>query len=397
MQKIFIIEACRTAIGSFNGTLSQIFPQDYTTELIKHILNKFPNLKDKINKVIMGHVLQAGCGMNTARQAAIKAGLTNLTTAYVVNMVCGSGLKSTALGCLELQNVVNEFVLVGGHENMSMAPHLLHNRSDKNVKKLGEITITDSILSEGLTDVFNNYHMGITAENLAKKYNVSRKEQDEYSLLSQQKASLADKKGLFQDEIVGILIKHKKGEEMFSKDEFIKHDTDLEKLSKLKSAFAKDADGTVTAGNSSGINDGAAVLLLATESTVKKYNMKALAEIVSFEETGVDPAIMGIGPVESSKKALKSAGWQINDIDLFEMNEAFAAQSLAVLRELKPDITKVNIKGGAIALGHPIGASGARCLVTLVHSLKQKNLEKGLVSLCIGGGMGVAMCVRNLN
>lgn len=394
MQKIFILDACRTAIGNFNGMLSQVLPHEYSSVLIQHILKKFPMIKEKINRVIMGHVLQAGCGMNSARQTLIKSGLSNEITAYTVNMVCGSGLKSVNLGCLELQNPNHEFVFAGGHENMSLAPHLFASRNDKNVKKLGEITMMDSILSEGLMDVFNNYHMGITAENLAKKYNISRKEQDEYSLLSQQRAAKADDDGLFNDEIVGILIKNKKSEEMFLKDEFIRRDTNLEKLSKLKPAFSKESDATVTAGNSSGINDGGAVLLLANENAVKKYNLKPIAEIMGFEQTGVDPSIMGIGPVTACKKVLGTVGWKMNEVDLFEINEAFAAQTLAVIKELNPDMNKLNIKGGAIALGHPIGASGARCLTTLLYSLKQRNLEKGLVSLCIGGGMGVAMCVR---
>lgn len=392
MQKIFIVEAYRTSIGSFNGSLSQIRPQDYSSEIIKKILNKHLIIKDKISRVILGHVLQAGFGQNSARQASINSGLSDTITAYTINMVCGSGLKSVMLGYLELQNPKHEFAIVGGHENMSLAPHFFQNRNEKNIKKLGEIIFQDSILSEGLMDAFNNYHMGITAENLAKKYNISRKEQDEYALLSQQKASEASNNGLFGDEIVPIPMKSGN----FSTDEFIRHDTSLEKLSKLRTAFSKEPDATVTAGNSSGINDGAAIILLANESSIKKYNLKPLAEIISLDESGVDPKLMGIGPIEACKKALESAQWKIKDVDLFEVNEAFATQILAVIKELNLDISKLNIKGGAIALGHPIGASGARCLTTLIHTMKQKNLEKGLISLCIGGGMGVAMCIKNI-
>jgi acetyl-CoA C-acetyltransferase len=392
MQKIFIIDACRTAIGNFNGSLSQIKPQNYSAELIKHILKKFPEIQDKINKVIIGHVLQAGFGQNTARQASIFGGLSNNIPAYGVNHLCGSGLKSVTLACQELQNNNYEFILAGGHENMSLAPHFFQSRHDKNLKKFGDITLIDSILSDGLTDAFCGYHMGITAENLAKKYSISRKEQDEYALSSQNKASLANKNNMFDDEIVPISIK----DALFFNDEFIRHETNLEKLQKLKPAFSKENEASVTAGNSSGINDGSSIILLANENAVKKYNLRPIAEIISYSDSAVAPEFMGIGPVEACKNSLKCAGWEMNDLDLIEINEAFSAQILAVVKELNIDVGKLNIKGGAIALGHPIGASGARCLTTLVHSLKQKKLEKGLVSLCIGGGMGIAACIRNI-
>jgi acetyl-CoA C-acetyltransferase len=397
MQKIFILEAKRTAIGNFSGTISGIKPQEYSAALIKNILLKHKNLKDNINKVIIGHVLQCGLGQNPARQAAMLAGLNYKIPSFIVNQLCGSGLKAVILGHHELQDTDNEFIFAGGQENMSLSPHFLNLRN-KNIK-LGNLTFSDSLIVDGLTDVFENYHMGITAENLATKYSITRLEQDQYTLDSQKKAMFATHNGYFKNEIVPIEIKNQKNiiHDLFDKDEFIKENTTIDILQKLKPAFLPNNEGTVTAGNSSGINDGASILLLANENSIKKYNLQPLAEIISFAEIGVEPKFMGIAPVEACKLAIKKAKWTLSEIDLIEINEAFASQVLSVIKELNIDIKKLNINGGAIALGHPIGASGARCLTTLIHSMKKEKAEKGLVSLCVGGGMGIAMCVKNIN
>ena len=397
MQKIFIIDAKRTAIGNFCGTIANIKPQEYSSVLIKNILLKHENLKDNINKVIIGHVLQCGLGQNPARQAAMLAGLHYKIPSFTVNQLCGSGLKSIILAYQELQNIDNEFIFAGGQENMSMSPHFLHLRN-KNTK-LGNLTFFDSLLVDGLTDVFENYHMGVTAENLAKKYSITRLEQDQYASSSQQKTISATKNGYFANEIVPIEIKNQKNiiSNVFDKDEFIKENTTIDILQKLKPVFLSNNEGTVTAGNSSGVNDGASILLLASENAVKTYNLQPLVEIISFAEIGVEPKFMGIGPVEACKTAIKKAKWILSEIDLIEINEAFASQILSVIKELNIDIKKLNINGGAIALGHPIGASGARCLTTLIHAMKREKVEKGLVSLCIGGGMGIAMCIKNIN
>jgi acetyl-CoA C-acetyltransferase len=396
MKRVFIIEAKRTAIGNFCGSLASIKPQDMSAVIISNILLTHQIDQRNISKVIIGHVLECGFGQNTARQAAVKANIGYHVPAFVVNQVCGSGLKSVMLACQDLQADGSELIIAGGHENMSMAPHYVRLRSEQNKRKLGDEALIDSVISDGLMDVFENYHMGVTAENIAQKYKISRLDQDKYALSSQQKATEATKLNYFKNEIVPIEIKNHKNEiiSIFDKDEFIKENTSLEILSKLKPAFLK--DGTVTAGNSSGINDSSSILLIATEEASKKYGLKPIAEIVSYSEVGVEPKFMGIAPVNASKKALEKAGWSINALDLIEINEAFASQMVAVINELRADQSKLNINGGAIALGHPIGASGARCLTTLIHAMKRKKVEKGLVSLCIGGGLGVAMCVKNL-
>lgn len=394
MKKVYIFDSKRTAIGSFLGSLSHLEPQEYTSILIKDMIERNQNIRDKIGRVILGHVLLTSHGQNPARQASIKGGIHYSVPAYIVNQVCGSGLRAVISGFQEIQcdeNLNDKFLIVGGQESMSLAPHFINLRSSILMKKLGNVELLDSLVLDGLTDRFHHYHMGITAENLAKKYNISREEQDEYAFNSQKKASEASKSGRFKNEILPIsIVNGKEGEKIFDTDEFIKHDTTLEKLAKLRPAF--DKDGTVTAGNASGINDSSAILLIGGEEMTKF--LKPVAEIVSFADSGVLPEIMGIGPVDACKKALKIAGWTINDLDLIELNEAFASQVLAVSKEMQWDMTKMNVNGGAIALGHPIGASGARCLTTLIHEMKKRSAKRGIVSMCIGGGMGIAMCVK---
>lgn len=392
MKKVFIFDAKRTAIGNFLGSLSNMEPQIYTSLLIKDMLSRNTNIE--IGKIILGQVLLTSLGQNPARQASIYGGIAPSVPAYIVNQLCGSGLKSVIAGYSELQvnkDLENKFLIVGGQESMSLAPHFINLRSKALMKKLGSVELKDSLIFDGLTDRFHNYHMGVTAENLVKKYKITREEQDMYAYHSQQKAAQASKSGRFKDEILPIEIELGKNEKkIFDTDEFIKEDSSLEKLSKLKPAF--ESDGTVTAGNSSGINDCAAILLIGGEEMTKV--LQPIAEIISFADSGVSPEVMGLGPVEACKKALKFANWNLNNVDLIELNEAFASQVLAVSREMAWDMEKVNVNGGAIALGHPIGASGARCLTTLLYEMKKRKAEKGLVSLCIGGGMGIAMCVK---
>lgn len=383
-MSIVITSAQRSAIGSFGKALSKFKISDLSALIIKQLMR---NIKDfPVNKVILGHVLTGGFGQNTARQTAIAADLLYDVPAYTINQVCGSGMKSIMLGCNESE--YGKITIVGGHEIMSQAPHHMFIRNKPN---FGNISLYDSIVCDGLTDVFNNIHMGITAEHLAKIYGITREMQDQWAYNSQMKASTAQKSGKFTDEIVPIILSDST---VFDKDEFIRHDTSLEKLAKLKPAFIKDTSGTITAGNASGINDGSAILTLMKEEDAIKNGIKSLAKIVSFAETGVDPMLMGIGPVSASKKALELAGWTIDDLDLIELNEAFAAQVLAVNKLMEWDISKVNVNGGAIALGHPIGASGARIVVSLIHELHRRKLKKGLATACVGGGMGVAICIE---
>jgi acetyl-CoA C-acetyltransferase len=391
MSKVYIVDAVRTAIGSFLGSLQKIPAHDLGSEVIKAIIKKNKVKKDDVSEVILGQVLTAAQGQNPARQAAINAGLPEYIPSFLINKVCGSGLKSVILGAQSILQKDSALVIAGGQENMSAACHAANIREHK----MGNVELIDTMVHDGLMDAFNKYHMGITAENVAKKYNISRKEQDVFSCESQIKAATAQKAGKFKDEIIPIEVASQKGMVAFAQDEFIKVDTTTSQLNSLKSAFKK--NGTVTAGNSSGINDGAAAILLADHDMVKKYSWKPLAEIVSYAVSGVSPSIMGIGPVDAVKKALLKANWSINDLDIIEANEAFAAQALAVNKLLKWDVKKVNVNGGAIALGHPIGASGARILVTLLHQMKKQNAQKALATLCVGGGMGVAMCVRGIN
>jgi acetyl-CoA C-acetyltransferase len=389
VDEIIIASAVRTAIGSFNGVLGNVAAHTLAAECIKAALDHAKVQSSDVAEVIMGHVLPAGQGMGPARQAAISSGIPTDRTAYAVNQICGSGLRAVANGYMALRSSDSGIIVAGGMESMSLSPHCLHLRTGT---KMGPAEMTDTMIRDGLWDVFNNYHMGVTAENVAKKFSISRDMQDEFALGSQQKAETAIKSGKFKDEIVPITIKDKKGDIAVLQDEFPRFGATMEGLAKLKPAFQK--DGTVTAGNSSGINDGAAALVLMRETDAAKRNVKPLARIVSWATCGVDPAVMGTGPIPASRKALEKAGWTIADLDLVEANEAFAAQALAVNKELGWDPAKVNVNGGAIALGHPIGASGARTLVTLLHEMQKRQAKRGLVTLCIGGGMGIAMCIE---
>ena len=388
-KKIYITSACRTAIGTLNKSLKDVSAESLGSAVIKDALTKSKIDKKEVDEIIIGQVLTGGAGQNPARQAAIKSGLPIDIPAYVVNQVCGSGLRSIASGFQSILSGDSKFIIAGGQENMSLAPHAIHLR---NGTKLGNAQIIDTMIKDGLWDVFNNYHMGITAENVAEKYQITRDEQDHFALKSHEKALKAQKKNKFKEEIINYNIKSKKNEINFNQDEHPRETINLESLTRLKPVFKK--GGTVTAGNSSGINDGAAAVMLMTSEEADKRNIEKLVSIKSWASCGVDPALMGSGPIPSSKKALELAGWDIKDVDLFEINEAFASQSLAVLKTLSIPEEKVNVNGGAIALGHPIGASGTRILVTLIHEMIKRDVKKGLATLCIGGGMGIAMCVE---
>ena len=391
MTEIVIVAACRTALGNFGGSLAKVPAPELGATVIRALLARTGVAPEAVSEVILGNVLIAGLGQNPARQALRKAGLPDATPALTINQVCGSGLKAVALGMQSILSGENEIVIAGGQENMSAAPHVLNNSRDG--IRMGNGVLVDSMVYDGLTDVYNQYHMGVTAENVAKKYGISREEQDALALASQQKATAARAAGRFKDEIVPVTIPQKKGDPlMFDADEFIKADATAESLAKLRPAF--DKEGTVTAGNASGINDGAAAVMLMTAEKAAALGLKPLATIKATASAGVDPAIMGIGPVPATKKALERAGWKVEDLDLIEANEAFAAQALGVARELKWDMARVNVNGGAIALGHPIGASGCRVLVTLLHEMVRRDAKKGLATLCIGGGMGVALLVE---
>ena len=385
---IVITSAFRTAIGSFNGSLRNHKATDLGAAVIKKCMDQSNLNGSEIDTVILGQVLQAGCGQNSARQSAINAGIDKEKTATTINQVCGSGLAAVTLGFSSLKLNDSNIVIAGGQESMTNAPHYLNYRNEKN---LSEEKLKDTMLIDGLIDAYNNYHMGVTAENVAEKYQITRKDQDNFSLNSQNKAIKAIKENKFKEEIIPVKLNNQK---IFDKDEFPRLDSNIEKLSTLKTVFKQ--NGTVTAGNSSGLNDGAAALTLMNYKTSKDRNLKPIAKIVSWAQCGVDPALMGTGPIPASKLALKKAGWNINDLDLIESNEAFAAQSLAVIKELGLKNELVNVNGGAIALGHPIGASGARILVTLVHEMQKRKSKKGLATLCIGGGMGIAMCIEGI-
>ena len=388
-KSVVITSAVRTAIGSLGGTLKNIPAYKLGSSVISSAIKK-SNLKpSEIDEVIMGHVLTGGAGQNPARQAAIESKLPKEIPSYVVNQVCGSGLRSIASGYHSILSDNSSIVIAGGQESMSQAPHVVHLR---NGKKLGDTELVDSMIKDGLWDAFNGYHMGITAENVAQQFQVTRKDQDKFAFDSQSKALKAQKENKFDDEIVPYEIELKKGNVTFNKDEHPRATTSLDTLSRLRGAFKK--DGTVTAGNASGINDGAAAVILMSKDEAEKRGLKPLAEIKSWASCGVDPSIMGTGPIPSSKKALEIAGWSSKDLDLIEANEAFAAQSCAVVKELSLPMEKVNVNGGSIALGHPIGASGTRIFVTLIHEMLKRDSKKGLATLCIGGGMGVAMCIE---
>ena len=388
-KEIVITSAARTAVGSLCKSLKNVPSEELGSTVISDVIRKSNIRNEDVDEVIMGQVLTGGTGQNPARQAAMKSGIPKEKPAYLVNQVCGSGIRSIASGFQSIRAGDSKIVIAGGQESMSLAPHAIYLRDGK---KLGDIEMTDTMIKDGLWDAFHGYHMGITAENVATKFQVTRDDQDKFALKSQEKALKAQKENKFKDEIVNFKIKSKKGEVDFYKDEHPRADINLEALKRLKAVFKK--DGTVTAGNASGINDGAAAIALMSSDEAKERKLQKLVSIKSWASCGVDPALMGTGPIPASKKALDLAGWSIKDIDLFEINEAFAAQSIAVLRTLSIPEEKVNVNGGAIALGHPIGASGTRILVTLIHEMIKRDVQKGIASLCIGGGMGIAMCIE---
>jgi len=387
---IVITSAFRTAIGSFGGALAHQAASQLGSLVIKRCLEHSELKSEEVDMVYMGQVLTTGAGQNPARQAAIHAGISKEKTATTINQVCGSGLASVALAYNSIKCEDGTIMIAGGQESMSNSPHYIHVRDGI---KMGDKKIKDSMVMDGLWDIYNQYHMGITAENVAEQFNISRKQQDEFAALSQKKTHKAIVANKFKDEIVPVIFKVKKQETVFEQDEHPKVESTIEKLGTLRPAFKE--NGSVTAGNASGLNDGAAAVVLMTEETAKKKNLKPLARIVSWAQCGVDPSIMGTGPIPASNLALKKAGWSKDDLDLIETNEAFAAQAIAVNNELGFDLEKVNVNGGAIALGHPIGASGARILVTLIHEMQKRKAKKGLATLCIGGGMGIAMCIEN--
>ncbi|MET3494672.1 acetyl-CoA C-acetyltransferase [Variovorax boronicumulans] len=391
MEDIVIVSAARTPVGKFGGSLAGISATELGALVIKEVLARANLTADQVGEAIMGQVLAAGAGQNPARQAWLKGGGAKETPALTINAVCGSGLKAVMLAAQSVATGDSEIVIAGGQENMSMAPHVLPN--SRNGQRMGDWKLVDTMIVDGLWDVYNQYHMGITAENVAKKYNIDRAAQDELALGSQTKAAAAQDAGKFKDEIVPVSIPQKKGDPIiFSQDEFINRKTNAEGLAGLRPAF--DKAGGVTAGNASGLNDGAAAVMVMTAKKAAALGLKPLGRIASYATAGLDPAIMGMGPVPASTKALQRAGWKAADLDLLEINEAFAAQACAVNREMGWDVNKVNVNGGAIAIGHPIGASGCRILVTLLHEMQRQNAKKGIASLCIGGGMGVALTIE---
>jgi acetyl-CoA C-acetyltransferase len=389
-ETIVIASAARTPVGTFNGALASLPAHDLAKTAIKAALERANVKPGDVDEVILGQVLPAGQGQNPARQAAIGAGIPVDSPAWGINQLCGSGLRTVALGMQQIADGSAKIVVAGGMESMSKAPHVAHLRDGT---KMGELKFLDSMISDGLWDAFNNYHMGTTAENVARQWQITREEQDKYAVASQNKAEAAKKAGKFKDEIAPVTIKTRKGETVVADDEYIKDGVTLDGIGKVRPAFDP-KEGTVTAANASGINDGAAVVVLMTESEAKKRGITPMAKIVSWASVGVDPSIMGTGPIPASKKALEKAGWTPNDLDLVEANEAFAAQACAVNKGVGWNTDKVNVNGGAIAIGHPIGASGARVLTTLLYEMKRRDAKKGLATLCIGGGMGVAMCVE---
>ena len=389
MTDVVIVSATRTPVGSFNGALSTVAAHYLGETVIKGALERAKVDPAEVSEVILGQILTANQGQNPARQASINAGVPKEVPAYGVNILCGSGLKSVALGFQAIQNGDSAIVVAGGQESMSMAPHCAHLRTGA---KMGSVEFLDTMLKDGLMDAFQNYHMGTTAENVAQKWQITREDQDRFAVGSQNKAEAAIKSGRFKDEITPVTIRTRKGDVVVDTDEYPRFGATLDAMAKLRPAFSK--DGTVTAGNASGINDGAAAVVLMSGAEAQRRGLTPLARIVSWAQAGVDPAIMGTGPIPASRKALEKAGWKVDDLDLIEANEAFAAQAIAVNKDMGWDTGRVNVNGGAIAIGHPIGASGGRVLVTLLHEMHKRNASKGLATLCIGGGMGIAMCVE---
>ena len=388
-QNIVIVSAARTPVGSFSGALSSVPAHELGAIAIKAALERAKVKPEEVDEVIMGQILTTGQGQNPARQAAVKAGIPVEKTAWGLNQLCGSGLRAVALGMQQIASGDAKIIVAGGQESMSQAQHAAYLRTGA---KMGDVKFADTMLRDGLFDAFHGYHMGTTAENVATKWQLTRDEQDKFAVASQNKAEAAQKAGKFKEEIVAVTIASRKGDIVVDQDEYIRHGATLDSMTKLKPAFSK--DGTVTAGNASGINDGAAALVLMSEDEAKKRGLKPLARIKAWATSGVEPAIMGTGPIPASRKALEKAGWTIKDLDLIEANEAFAAQAIAVNKDLGWDTDKVNVNGGAIAIGHPVGASGARVLTTLLHEMQRRDAKKGLATLCIGGGMGIALCVE---
>jgi acetyl-CoA C-acetyltransferase len=390
MNDVVITAALRSGVGKFGGSIAKVPAAELGAQVIKALLARTGVKGEQISEVIMGQVLTAGVGQNPARQALIRAGLPDAVPGMTINKVCGSGLKATHLAAQAIRLGDADIVIAGGQENMSAAPHVLNGSRDG--FRMGDAKLTDTMIHDGLWDIYNDYHMGVTAENVAKKYGVSRRDQDEFAAASQQKAEAAQKAGRFKDEIIPIEMTSRKGNIRFDSDEYIRAGTTLEVLSELKPAFSK--DGTVTAGNASGINDGAAAVMMMSSTRARELGLAPLATVRAYASAGVEPKIMGMGPVPASRRCLEKAGWRPQDLDLMEINEAFAAQAIAVNRQMEWDTSKINVNGGAIAIGHPIGASGCRVLVTLLHEMIRRDAKKGLASLCIGGGMGVALAVE---
>jgi acetyl-CoA C-acetyltransferase len=390
MESVVIVAAARTAVGKFGGAFGNVSAIDLGATVIRGLLARSGVAGEQVDEVILGQVLTAGSGQNPARQSVIKAGLPVDVPAMTINMVCGSSLKAVMLGAQAIKSGDAQIVIAGGQESMSTSPHVLPG--SRNGLRMGDGKLIDSMIVDGLWDVYNDYHMGVTAENVAKQYGITRADQDEFACASQNKAEVAQKTGKFVDEIVSYTIKGKKGDVVVDADEYPRHGTTLDMLSGLRPAF--DKSGTVTAGNASGINDGAAMVMLMSGSKAKELGLTPLATIKAYAATGIDPSVMGLGPISASRRCLEKAEWSIDDLDLMEINEAFAAQAIAVNRELGWDTSKINVNGGAIAIGHPIGASGARVLVSLVHEMARRDAKKGLASLCIGGGMGVALAIE---
>ncbi|HTT83881.1 MAG TPA: acetyl-CoA C-acetyltransferase [Rhizomicrobium sp.] len=389
MTDVVIVSAVRTPVGAFNGAFANVPAHDLGKTVIRAALERAGVAPADVSEVIMGQILTAAQGQNPARQASVNAGIPVETPAWIVNQLCGSGLRAAALGYQAIANGDSSIVVAGGQESMSMAPHAAYLRAGQ---KMGSVEFIDTMIKDGLWDAFNGYHMGTTAENVAREHQITREQQDRFAVASQNKAEAARKSGRFRDEIVPVTVKERKGERVVSDDEYIRDGVTYESVSGLRAAFAK--DGSVTAANASGINDGAAAVVLMSADEAKKRGARILARIASWAQAGVDPSVMGTGPIPASRRALARAGWKVGDLDLIEANEAFAAQACAVNKELGLDTARVNVNGGAIAIGHPIGASGARVLVTLLHEMQKRDAKKGLATLCIGGGMGIAMCVE---
>jgi acetyl-CoA C-acetyltransferase len=389
MNEIVIVAALRTAVGKFGGSLAKVPAADLGAQVIKGLLESTGVTGEQVSEVILGQVLTAGCGQNPARQALIKAGIPDAIPAVTLNQVCGSGLKAVHLAAQAIRCGDAQIVIAGGQENMSAAPHLL--KGSREGIRMGDGTLTDSMIVDGLWDAYNHYHMGVTAENVAARFGVTRRAQDEFAAASQQKAEAAQKGGRFEAEIIPVDVVTKKGTQRFGVDEYVRHGVTVDALAELKPAFSK--DGTVTAGNASGVNDGAAAVMLMSAAKANEFGLKPLATIRSYASTGLDPEIMGMGPVSASQAVLHKTGWRHQELDLLEINEAFAAQAIAVNRHMDWDPSKINVNGGAIAIGHPLGASGCRILVTLLHEMLRRDAKKGLASLCVGGGMGVAIAV----